>query len=119
MLINENCFAHDTQVPAKAAFREAITQNCDWMGARRAIVILSKKPPGPWSDSEDLEVVTADQFAADAIIATVITDVHLRAAARQHSGEDIVLVAEILIHRIGKRIICIAAGRGIVRGYRG
>src|SRR5688500_7111447 len=86
------------------------------MRARSSIVILCEQPAGPWPHAEHFEKVSTDELAGNAFRLIAIADVHLRAAPRDHSREDKVLIAQILVHRIRERAVVLWTIFRLVRG---
>src|ERR1041385_6007340 len=86
------------------------------MRAGCAIVVLCEKPSGPRTNSEHVKKVSTHELAANAFGLISITDVHLRAAARDHAGEDGISIAQVLVHGERKRAV---EGWSILRLIRG
>src|SRR6185503_20510323 len=77
----------------------------DRMRARHAIVVLCKETSGPRAHAEHFEKVSADELATHAFVLIRITDVHLCTAASDDAGEDVVAIAQVLVHGVRERAI--------------
>src|SRR5690349_11870318 len=107
MLVDEDRFADDVWIFREAAIPEAITEYGDGMRTRRAIVVLREETSSPRANAEDVEEVSADELAAHAFVLIAVTDIHLRAASRKNAGEDVVAVAQVLVHRVRERAVVV------------
>src|SRR6185436_4273514 len=95
----------NVRIFVESSFPERIAQHRDGMCARCAIVVLGKKPSGPWTNSEHFEKVSTDELAENTFRLIAIGDVHLRATARDHTRERGIAIAQVLIHGIRERAV--------------
>ncbi len=116
MFVDDYGFADEVWIFRKPSFPEVVTDNGDGMRTRRSIVVLREETSGPRSHAEHFEKVSADQFAAHAFVLIGVTDVHLRAAARDDAGEDVAAIAQVLVHRVRERALDAWSFFRIVRG---
>src|SRR5689334_6772323 len=107
MLVDEDRLADDVWIFRKAAVPEVITEHGDGMSARRAIVVLGEETSGPRANAEHVEEVSADELAAHAFILIGVTDIHLCAAAGDDAREDVVAIAQVLVHRVRERALVV------------
>src|SRR3954454_6716683 len=100
MFVDEDRLADEVRIFIESAFPKSIAQHDDRMRAGGAIVILCEQPAGPRPNTEHLVKVSTDELTADALRLIAVADVHLRAATRDHTGENGIAIAQILVHRI-------------------
>ena len=75
------------------------------MRAGDAIVILRQQPPGDRMHPQNVEEVSAYQLGANPRRLITVTDIHWHVTARNHAGENLIAIAQILIHRIRERVV--------------
>src|SRR5262245_48622427 len=102
MFVNKDRLADQVGIFVEPAFPKLVTQYCYRMSTGCAIVVLCKKSTGPGTNFKHFEKVSTDELTAHALRLVAIADVHLRAGARNHTSEDRIVIAQILIHRIRK-----------------
>ena len=79
------------------------------MLARAQIVLRREEPPRGAVDSEQWEIVAGDQFSDCNLALRAEAQRKSQAIAGHRAIEDLVLVANILIHAVGERVHAVVA----------
>ena len=103
-------------VGGEARLPVTVTQDGDRVAALHKIVLRVEDAAQGGAHAQDREVIAGDEFARDQFGPAFVSQAEAVAEAAEHSLEDLVLVAEILVHGIGNRV---AAGvASVVRSAR-
>ncbi len=74
------------------------------MPVHHAIVVLSKGSPDRRLHAQDVEIVPTDQLAAHPFGLFAIREAEGHRPAREHARENLVLIPQVLVHRIRETI---------------
>ena len=77
--------------------------------AKRRIVIFSEHTAGGGADSEELEIIAGNQLSPDYFGLRARIHTRIDAVSAHDSAEDLVVIVQILEHRIGQRIHALVA----------
>ncbi len=96
--------ADDVGVGGETGFPVAVTQDRDGVAALDEIVLRGEDAPHGRAHTEHGEVIAGDEFTGDELCASFVGQAEGVAEAAEHALEDLVLVAEILVHGVGNRV---------------
>ena len=102
MAVDEHRLAHDIARCCKAGMPVVVAEHDHGVGVLGRIVGLGQQPSKRGPEAQQLEVVAGNDFRVFVLGLVVPRHAHLGLVGCQHSGECLVLVAQVLIHRIGK-----------------
>ena len=98
--IDENGLAYDVRRRAKARLPIAVAQNQYRIGILGRVVLRSKQLAQRRPEAEHLKVVAGDDFCVLTLRLVMPRDAHLRLVGRKHAAEYLVLIAQVLVHRV-------------------
>ncbi len=116
--IHQQFLADDVGPAAETAQPVAIADDRDGMAARDLIVIRREDSAERGSDAEHREIAARDEFALHALGFSLRTDAERCVPAAEHSAEDLVVIADVLVHRVGDSCSCHCCCRSADRGPR-
>ena len=93
---------NDAGITPEAPLPVTVAQHDHWMGARRAVVIRREQPADGRPYAQHVEEVSGNQLCAGALRLAVIGEADGSAGTRDHAAEDLIAVAQVPVHRIGK-----------------
>ena len=98
LLIQNGGIAVETRDP------EIVGEDGDRVGAGQAVVIGSESAAQRCGESQSVEPGAGHQFRANAFAAIVVAEIQRGGETRGHSFEDGVVIAKVLVHRIGEAV---------------
>ena len=96
--------ADDGGVGGEARLPVTVAQDGDGVAALYQIVLRAEDASQRGAHAQHGEVIAGDEFARDEFGAAFVSEAEGVAEAAEHSLEDLVLVAKILVHGIGERV---------------
>ena len=111
--VDQQSLTQHAWIPMEALGPEIVVEHGDGMAVRDAVVIGSDQAANGGFDTQDFEIVAGHQFALQALALPAHSHAQRQGVAANHTAEDLVAIAEVLIQRVGNRGI---AGVAAVEG---
>jgi hypothetical protein len=107
--IDQQLLADDIAAAAEASPPVTVADDRDGVAARGSVVIGRDDASQGRGHAEDLKVGAGDEFAVDALGFPFGADAHRSFPPAEHSTEDLVVVAKILVHGVGELVLPVVA----------
>ena len=109
-IVHQQRLVQHAAIRAEMLHPVAVTQHHDRIAAGSLVIVVGKNSAECRLHSENLEVITGDQFAHPAFRLSAAGDAGVKREARQHTGAYRAVIAQAFVHRVGEglRIISIA-----------
>ena len=107
--VDHDLFAHDSRVRAEAGAPIAIAEDGERMAALNQVVGRGEDAAHGSADAQNGEVVAGDEVRADQFRVALERRADGGRVSAEHAAEDLVLVADLLIHRVGEAVGSVVA----------
>ena len=107
--VHHDLLTEDAGIRAKAAAPVTVAQHRHGMAALNQVVGRGEHAAYRSADAQDRKVVAGDKIGSDQFRAALVRRTHSRGIRAEHAGEDLILVADLLVHRVGQPIGSVVA----------
>src|ERR1035441_10165536 len=104
MAVDEHRLAHHAWRGGEARLPVAVAEHNHWIRILCRIVLLREQAAKRRLQSEKLKVIAGHNLCVLVLGLVVPTNANASAVRRQHAREDLVVIAQILVYRIGEII---------------
>ncbi len=109
LAVHDDLLAQYIAVAAEARFPIAVTENGQRVAALDQVVGGVEDAADRGADAEHGKEVSRDGLAADQLGAARESGAHGFAVRAEHAAEHLVLIADVLVHRVGKFVAAVVA----------